>query len=175
MAVMSRPWQSYAPAAVDALVAYLTSAANAIPGLVIKDGPWVTGESEGNVVCIGWAGFPIGVTRPATQMQQELGGADVTSQGIQEGLAPSIREHLAIACASVSRDGANNMSNARKTAYANVAVVGQLLSPSQIGQHIGGIAMVTMGTVVGLHQDLDRRGALAIVTFTIEGQAYAQQ
>jgi hypothetical protein len=172
---MYRPWKSYAPDFIDALVAFLKTATASTPDLQIRDGPWISAETASNVVCIGWAGFPTGVTRPATQMQEELGGNDITSTGVPEGLGPSILETMLIACSALSRDGTGNVSACRRLAYSNAATVGNLISTAGGSTIFPGVSHAIMGTQVGLHEVQERRGAMAVVTFTIEAKAYAQQ
>lgn len=172
---MYRPWKSYAPDFLDALVAFLKTATATVADLQIRDGPWIAAETSNNVVCIGWAGFPIGLTRPATQMQEQLGGNDVTSTGVRDGLGPSILETMAISCAAISRDGTGNVSACRRLAYNNAATVGGLVSNAGGSTIFPGVIQAIMGTQVGLHEVQERRGAMAVVTFTIEARAYAQQ
>jgi hypothetical protein len=174
---MYRSWKSRAPDVVDNLVAYLQAAIVGVADVDIQDGPWVSMNTANNMIVIGWAGFPVGATRPAMAMQEELGDADITSTGEQQGLGPSILETMSIMCAALGRDGSNNMSTARRNAYNNLAICGGLIEARQglAGQQIGGVMQAIMGTVVGLHQSQDRRGALAVVTFDIQVRDYAQQ
>jgi hypothetical protein len=178
--MVSRPWQSHAPDAIDDLVTYLKAAIAPFSDVMVQDGPFVTADALDDVIVVGWAGFPTGITRPATQMQEQLGGADVSAVGVQEGLGPSILETMLISCGSLGRDGsqtAQSNSNARRTAYSYVTLVGQILAAHQLaGQpQIGHIMQAVTGTSTSLHQAIDRRGSLAVVTFNIEARAYAQQ
>lgn len=173
---MYKTWTSPVPALLTALTSLLTQAFSLAGGdVLVKDGPWASAESANQVIAVGWSGFGPGYQFPSRSMSEELGGADVTAEGTQEGLAPSIREHLAVSMASIVRSTENtDMSSARVLAYANIAVVGAAIAPPNhtISKTV---LSSTMGSVNALHQVQDRRGAIAIVTFSISCQAYSQQ
>jgi hypothetical protein len=173
--MVSRTWQSRVPDVLDALVTLLTAAfANASPTVLVKDGPWISAESADQILSVGWSGFGPGYEFPSRSMSEELGGADVTAEGTQEGLAPSVRERMSITMASICRDGGSRVPSARVTAYRNASIVGATIAPPN---HTisGTVLSSTMGATNGLHQVLDRRGAIALVSFTIEAVTFPQQ
>lgn len=173
----SRPWKSHIPDAIDDLVAFLQTATAGTKNLAIKDGPWTDSGSEQNVIVVGWYGFPVGQTRPAIQLQEQTGQPTATSTGTLEGLGGGILEVIDIDCASLARNGdATQVSAARRTAFSNIALVGQIIAAHfASGQQIGKVMQAVMGSSAALHQTQDRQGCLAVATFSIQAKAYAQQ
>jgi hypothetical protein len=165
-------YTSHVPAAIDALVALVRTGLSNLDVLV-KDGAWTSQETKQDIVCIGWSGFIPGYQFPSKTMSEQLGGADVSLTAVAEGLGPSIREVFVISCCSISRVGSTDgMPEARRRAYANMNAVGGMINPPWLEANV---IKATMGTTSSLHQEQERRGALAVVTFSVEAEAYAQQ
>ena len=165
----SRPFAFNVPDVLDSLVAMLQQSAAGLDFL-IKDGPWTSAESEPNAVCIGWSGFHPGYEYPTRSMSEQQVSQAVTVTTEVEGMGPSIKERMSIACSSLARPGGGDNIATRRTAYNQVKQVGLLLrAPWPAGVMI---AWISGGNL--LYQ-LERRGPMAVVTFTIEAEAYAQQ
>jgi hypothetical protein len=170
--VTGRSWESHVPDAIDALMALISPPLEAL-GVMVKDGPWISGETKRDVVCIGWPGFGSGYQYPSRSMGEDLGSPDVTFESVQSGLGPSVLERFTVNCVSIARVGTTkNISAARRTAYANLAVIGGLIKPPWIS---GTTIKATMGSAGMLHQIQDRSGMLAVVTFGIACEAFAGQ
>ncbi len=172
--MFSRPWQSTVPAVLDALVARLL-VVTAGTAVTIHDGPWIEGGTDPQVIVIGFTGFFSGYMRPMAATSEEFGTAAVTVSGMPDGLGAGIRETYTINCASVVRNGdPKAVSSSRKLAYANAAIVGQILVEPP--RWITGISMrATMAAGHSLDYAQDRRGLLVFLPFTIECEAFAQQ
>lgn len=177
MSGAQRPWQSHIPDALDALVD-LVEQNVALKGLDIKvsDGGFIGGGSATQVLQLGWPGFQPGYEYPSRSMSEETGNAAVASEGSLQGLAPGVIETFTIACASLVRSGTTNQTEmrlARRTAYQNINLVAQVVQgPNNLN---GSVSRMTMGSSVSYFPIQDRRGLLAVVTFGIRCEAWAQQ
>lgn len=172
---MFRPWASNVPAAISALVSALQlDMAVSFPAVVVKDGMFISAETNSDMVVVGWSGFVPGYQYPSRSVSEQLLQPVVKSVGFLEGLGPSVREEIEINCAAITRVGSDDLVDARTRAYNHVAVVGRMIAPP-LSTLAGFLARTTMAQQLQLHQVHDRRGALAIVTFGIRGEAYAQQ
>jgi hypothetical protein len=93
-----------------------------------------------------------------------------------QGLAPGVIETFTIACASLVRSGSTSQAEmrlARRTAYQNINVVATVVQgPNNLN---GSVARMTMGSTASYFPIQDRRGLLAVVTFGIRCEAWAQQ
>lgn len=180
---MSPPiWKSQVPYAITQL--YLLTkaaiAAAAVPGgpqVDVHDGPFVSADSASQLIVIGWTGFIPGYQFPSRSMSETLQAPAATSAALAEGLAPSLRERFEIACASICRIGTEHDSvdipSARLAAYANIEFVGNAVAANQTLNRTVGRS--SFGATSELHEANDRRGALAVVTFTVECEGFSQQ
>lgn len=172
-----RPYLSRVPDAMEALVD-LVEQQVALQGLDIKvsDGGFIGGGSQTQVLQLGWPGFQPGYEYPTRSMSEETGNAAVSSQGVLQGLAPGELETFIIACASLVRSGSTSqaeMRAARRTAYQNVNIVASVVQGP--GNLKGSVARVTMASTLSYFPVQDRRGLLAVVSFGIRCEAWAQQ
>lgn len=169
---LSRPWQSRTPDVIDALVSLFTAAFSTTK-VQVHDGPWTSMESSDQAVVVGWFGFPPTYEYPTRAMNEDEGLAAASVETVMEGLGPSLREKITVNCASLARQGSGKGGDARRAVYANLAIVGSAVTanPTLSGASI----QTVLGVTSQLHQVKDRRGALAIVTFGVECEAYAQQ
>jgi hypothetical protein len=175
---IARPYKSAAPDVLDWLYDTVTARVSEL-GLAIqvKDGSWLAGGSElkNDTVVFGWSGFVPGYQFPSRSMSEELGGGDVIGKAMQEGLAPSIVENFAVACASMTLSGTvhrPDVSAARRKAYEAITQIAGLIAPPWLG---GNVQKATLGATTRLSQVQQRRGLLAIVAFSIECVVFAQQ
>ncbi len=172
-----RPWKSHIPDAMDALVD-LVEARVALLGLDIKvsDGGFIGGGTAAQVLQLGWPGFQPGYEYPSRSMSEETGNAAVASEGSLQGLAPAVIETFTIACASLVRSGSTSQAEmrlARRNAYQNINIVATVVQgPNNLN---GSVARMTMGSTTSYYPIQDRRGLLALVSFGIRCEAFAQQ
>jgi hypothetical protein len=176
--MVSRPWQTHIPDAVEALVSLTRGAITAAGATVeVHDGAFIGGGSISNLLIIGFGGFVPGYEYPSRSMSEELGNAAVAGENSFSGLAPGVIETFNIACASMVRSGSTDESDrqaSRRTAYANLQYVGQVLPRTP---WLNGTVQKEplMAPSVSYFPVQDRRGLLSVVTFTIRCQAWSQQ
>lgn len=167
------PWNSRVPDAIDALVSLLKQA-TANTDITIHDGPFLGGGSSTEFIQIGWPGFTPGYEYPSRSMSEETGSTSVSGTTAQVGLAPGGLETFNIACVSLVRFGdTDEVSQARRQSYANIAYVGQVLQgPKWLN---GTVQRAVMGATASWFPVQDRRGLLSAVVFTVKCDAWAQQ
>jgi hypothetical protein len=175
------PWSPRVPLAITALVAAFKTAMTGVDVLA-WDGPQVSTESLEDVVVVGWGGFPTSSRSPSRELSEQLAQPDVVVETVQQGLGPSLLETMTIDCSAMSRTGGTGAAGstqggppvARARAYQLMGLAGAAITPPN--HTLGGVVMKsTMSAHGQLHQVQDRRGVLAIVTFTVECVATSQQ
>lgn len=171
---IARPWASRVPDALDALVAGL-QAAVAGTSVIVRDGPWLEGGADPQVIVIGFTGFFSGYQFPTRSQSEDFGGAAVTSGGVMTGLGAGIMETFTISCASIVRTGDTKaVADARRTAYNNVTTVARVITQPPLWMNAS-LMKATIASSHSLDYVQDRRGLLVFLPFAIEAQAFAQQ
>src|SRR5258706_918313 len=170
---MNRTWSSRVPDAIDALVTRMRAVTHNTE-LTIRDGPWVEGGTDPQVIVIGFNGFRADYLRPTGATSEDFGTAAVSVSGASDGLGAGIRETFTISCASIVRTGDTKaIAVARRQSYNNVKVVGAVLVEPPLW--LGGTVMrAVLGTSHSLDYVHDRRGLLVFPPFMIGSEAQAR-
>jgi hypothetical protein len=148
-------WGSTVPAAVDALVALLRTASG-LEGVKVFDGPGVTGSSQTEAVMVG-----VGANEDPTA---------VDGRQDREGLSTARdREQYEIRCALAVVNGSGDISAARRRAYELLGVVGGVLASDQ---RLGGAVLNAQLGSAAFTQDQTEQGAEAVISFTVDVDAF---
>lgn len=149
-------WGSSVPDAIDALVLILRQAG--LDDCDVVDGLEVTGSSRTAALTVG-AGSDDDPT-----------AVDGTSA--HEGLAlGQDREQYGIRCVLEVVDGSGDLPGVRRRAYALLGTVGGALAANSTLNST--VLMAGIGTH-GYSQDQDERGALAVIAFTVDVDAFSK-
>lgn len=151
-------WGSTVPDAIGALYA-ATSAEDALPGVMVTDGPKVTSDAATQVLTIG---YPGGDEDVAAEVSASPDGWDSRPD----------RESYSISCAASVANGDGDLAAARVAAYAIVNGVGGILAADQT---LGGIVLRARLGSSTLHQSQTKRGAVVTVSFTVAVDAFTQR
>jgi hypothetical protein len=144
-------WSSQVPDAIAALLAAFT-AAPALAGADVRDGPVVTASAALEAVLVGWGGRADDtLAADAAVSPQVFGDADD-------------RELFTIRCAAMVLDGQNDMTAARTRAYALLAACGAVI---RADRGLGGTVGDSHIASHALRQDPTPDGAKATVTFGV--------
>ena len=144
-------WSSQVPDAITALLAAFT-AAPALAGADVRDGPVVTASAAKEAVLVGWTGQPDDqLAADATVTPQVFGDADD-------------RELFTIRCAALVLNGENDLAAARARAYALHAACGAVVRANR--SLSGTVGDSHMGPHA-LRQRPTPDGIVATVTFTV--------
>jgi hypothetical protein len=149
-------WAPTAPAAILALLSAFGHETG-LAGVEIHDGPAVTESAALEAIIVGW----YGLAGDALAVESQI-----TSAGLA---AHPGREAYAVLCAAMVRDGSGDMAAARARAYALVSACGSAIGADQ---KLGGVVMIARLGRVALQQVQDSGGALAIIEFTVECDAF---
>jgi hypothetical protein len=144
-------WSSKVPAAMTALLAAFT-AAPALAGVDVRDGPVVTGSAALEAVLVGWTG----------QAADQL-AADAAVNPEVFGDADD-RELFSIRCAALVLNGQNDLAAARTRAYALLAACGAVIRGDR---RLGGTVGDSHVSRHALRQTQTPDGTVATVEFTV--------
>jgi hypothetical protein len=148
-------YSSSVPAAITALLATFT-AAPALAGTEVRDGPQLRATSVTEGVAVGYAGAQ--------------GQAAVTGTSTPEGLGTGPdRERYAITCTAEVVDTGGDIAAARNRAYALHAACGAAIA---VDHTLGGKVLRAVPGMGSLTQQQSTRGALARVVFPVTVDAY---
>jgi hypothetical protein len=144
-------WSSQVPDAITALLAAFT-AAPALAGADVRDGPVVTGSPALEAVLVGWTGQPDDqLAADAAVTPEVLGDADD-------------REVFTIRCAALVLNGENDLAAARNRAYALHAACGAVV---RADRRLGGTVGDSHMGPHALRQRPTPDGIIATVTFAV--------
>lgn len=149
-------WASKLPAAIDGLVTVF-GAWPGLSGVKILDGPSTSQKSLSEVVTVGWTGGEDESDAESTLLTEGLGGV-------------LDREQFTIRCAAAVLRGTDDLPGARARAYGLLTEAGAALGQDRTLQ---GAVMRAMVGSHSLSQDLTQQGAQAVVTFSVECDAYS--
>lgn len=148
-------WTSKLPAAIDALVAILTTA-EGLNGVTVRDGASVSQARVMEIVSVGYTGTDGENDADATLMTEGMGGN------------PD-REQLTIRCVAAVLKGGTDLAAARKRAYELFTAAGTAIAANRT---LNGAVMRAMVSAHSLtHGQIDQ-GAQAVITFTVSCDAF---
>ncbi len=177
---MFHPWESAAPKAMQAFYAALKNEIATMPDVPeppeVHFGPFMSEGTSGSTLQVGWQGFVPGYQYPSRTMSESLYSPVLTSTLTVEGLGPSEMETFEFVNASLYRTGSTaeaDRQTGMQAVYDNLKIPGKVLQkPPWLS---GTVASAVMAAPVNLHLVQDRRGFLAVLLFSVQCRAYAQQ
>ena len=149
-------WSSQVPDAITALLAAFT-AAPALAGVEVRDGPVVAASAALEAVLVGWNG------QSSDQLAADAG---VTPEVLGDA---DDREQFTIRCAAMVLNGQNDMAAARARAYALLAACGAVI---RADRRIGGTVGDSHIGSHSLRQVQTPDGTVATVTFSVACDTY---
>jgi len=148
-------WSSKLPTAMDRLVAVF-GAWPALADVTVLDGPSTSQKTLQQVLTVGWTGGDDETDAESTLLTEGVGG------GID-------REQFTIRCAVAVLVGADDLSGARRRAYAVLSEAGAAIGADRT---LGGVVMRAMIGSHSLSQGLTPKGAQAVLVFEVSCDAY---
>lgn len=150
-------WGSSVPDAVDGLVAVLKQAD--LDDCDVIDGLAVGGSSRTAALTVGAGSDDDPTAVDGSSAREGLGGG-------------RDREQYGIRCVLEVSNGSGDLPATRRRAYALMGTAGDALAANQTLN--GAVLMASLG-VHGFSQDQDERGAIAIIAFTVDIDAFSKR